>query len=152
LPKRSPENFVPFSKTGSNTTITTPKKPIIIPIDFGFVSLSLNNIKRNKLTRSGETAYITWEIVAVVVFSPKIKRIMFKDANKDNGVSFHNDLKAFFLRRNGKIKIPAIKNRIKANVKGGILTRPIFVTGEVAPPNIDTKSMQIRAFCLSVML
>ena len=79
----------------------------------------------------------------------KIKRVILTVPKSENGVSFHKDFTVFFLKTKGRMIIPAIKKRIKAKLKGGMLTRPIFVNVVVAPPNNEATKIKARAFCLS---
>lgn len=128
FPKRSPENLVPFSIIGSKATDITPTKPIIMPIAFFLVNLSLNKTKRKTAVKSGTAAYRSVPIVAVVVLIPKIKNAMLIVPNKEKGISCFRSLIEFLFKRKGRITIPAIKKRTKAKLKGGKLANPIFAT------------------------
>lgn len=148
FPNRFPENREPFSMIGSSPTNTTPKNPIPIPNSLTRLNRFLNMRKINNADKIGTPAYKTVPIFAVVVLIPKIKKMMFIVPKSEKGISFHNDIKKFFLNKKGEITIPAIKKRTKAKLNGGILTRPIFVIACVAPPKIDPKKIKIIAFCL----
>ena len=151
FPNRSPENFVPFSITGSKAINTTPTKPIVMPNFFLLFSFSLKKTKRKKAVKRGTAAYKSVPIVAVVVLIPRTNKAIFIVANKEKRVSLLKSLRKLVLKRNGEIIIPAIKKRIKAKLNGGKLTNPIFITACVAPPKTDASNIKIIAFCLSLI-
>lgn len=151
FPKRSPENFVPFSMTGSKAMSNTPIKPIIIPVSFLLVILSLKNTKRKTAVNSGTAAYKSVPIVAVVVLIPRIKKMILIVPSSEKGISCLKALRKLVLKRKGMATIPEIRKRTNAKLKGGKLKRPIFATVCVAPPKTEANNIKIIAFCLSVI-
>jgi|SRR3989338_10210102 len=91
---------------------------------------------------------------AVVVFTPKTNKATLNVGNKDNKISERKLLSnfTFAFKKKGSNKVEAIKNLIKEKLKGGILTKPILVTLETAPPIIDPTTMTRIALVLSVIV
>jgi len=69
------------------------------------------------------------------------------EANRDTGTRSLNSFNLCFFnfRKNGRIRIDAIKKRINAKLRGGNSMIPIFVMVAVAPPNRVPKNIERNA-------
>jgi hypothetical protein len=82
---------------------------------------------------------------------PKINSAILTVPSKEKGISRLKFLKKLALKRKGEITIPDIRKRIKAKLKGGNPTSPIFVTVDVTPPKIEHSNINIIALFLSLI-